>query len=182
MPNKDNKINELESSIIKLKSELAEEKNKNINLSNEISMLKQQMTQMQSQINNQNNIQIDNSNNSTGANYSNEALMKLTKEKDDLLEKIKRYPVILEKGEKLISIIFSSVNQNFNYSLICKNTDNIHKIEEQLYNQYPQLMETENYFSFKGKLLNRFQVFEKNSIKNGDTIILKQIDPNAILK
>ena len=146
MPNKDNKINELESSIIKLKSELAEEKNKNINLSNEISMLKQQMTQMQSQINNQNNIQIDNSNNSTGANYSNEALRKLTKE------------------------------------LICKNTDNIHKIEEQLYNQYPQLMETENYFSFKGKLLNRFQVFEKNSIKNGDTIILKQIDPNAILK
>jgi len=145
-------------------------------------MLKKQMTQMQSQINNQNSIQIDNSNISTEANYSNEALMKLNKEKDDLLEKIKRYPVILEKGEKLISIIFSSVNQNFNYSLICKNTDNIQKIEEQLYNQYPQLMETENYFSFKGKLLNRFQAFEKNNIKNGDTIILKPIDPNTILK
>ena len=108
--------------------------------------------------------------------------MKLNKEKDDLLEKIKRYPVILEKGEKLISIIFSSINQNFNYSLICKNTDNIQKIEEQLYNQYPQIMETENYFSFKGKLLNKFQAFEKNNIKNGDTIILKQIDPNTILK
>ena len=158
-----------------MKSELAEEKNKNNLLSNEISILKNQITLIQSQINNQDNILIDNSKNSINSNNSNEALNKLIKEKNELLEKIKRYPVILEKNEKLISIIFASENRKFNYSLICKNTDNIHKIEEELYKECPKLFETEISFLINGKLLNRFQPFEKNNIKNGDTIILKQI-------
>ena len=91
---------------MKLKSKLKEEKNKNDNLSKEISILKQQISHLQSQINNQNNIQIDNTLISSQSNDSNEKLIKLIKEKDDLISKLKRYPVILEKNEKLISIIF----------------------------------------------------------------------------
>ena len=91
-----------------------------------------------------------------------------------LQEKLKRFPFVLEKGEKLISITFSSVDEKMLYSIICKNTDKIHKIEEELYNEYPQLTETDNQFIFKGKKLNKFQTFEKNKIKNGDVIIVKQ--------
>ena len=118
----------------------------------------------------------------TNSNNTNETINKLIKEKDDLIEKIKRYPAILEKNEKLISIIFTPSNQKFHYSLICKNTDTIHRIEEQLYKEYPELIENENCFLSKGKLLNRFQPFEKNGIKNGDTIIINQIDSSIILK
>ena len=103
-------------------------------------------------------------------------MINLIKEKEDIIkdlnEKIKRYPFILEKNEKIISIIFSSVDQNVNYSLICKNTDTINRLEEKLYKEFPNLSERENYFLCKGKLLNKFHSFEKNLIKNGDINIL----------
>ena len=174
---------------MQLKSELKEEKNKNNNLSKEISFLKEQIINLQSQINNQINSQINNQidnskniNKLINSNNPNETINKLIKEKEDLIEKLKRYPVILEKNEKLISIIFTPSNQNIHYSLICKNTDTIHKIEEELYKDYPELAQNENYFLYKGKVLNRFQPFEKNGIKNGATIILNPIDSLINLK
>ena len=107
-------------------------------------------------------------------------MINLIKEKEDIIkdlnEKIKRYPFILEKNEKIISIIFSSVDQNVNYSLICKNTDTINRLEEKLCEEFPNLSERENYFLCKGKLLNKFHSFEKNHIKNGDIIVLNQND------
>ena len=66
------------------------------------------------------------------------------------------------------------MNQKINYSLICKNTDTIIKVEKELYKEFPKLSETLNSFSSKGNLLNKFQTFEKNNIKNGDTIIINQ--------
>ena len=131
---------------MQLKSELKEEKNKNDNLSKEISFLKEQVINLQSkinnQVNNQNNNQIDNSKNINkliNSNNPNETINKLIKEKEDLIEKMKRYPAILEKNEKLISIIFTAINQKINYSLICKNTDTIIKVEKELYKEFPKL-------------------------------------------
>ena len=76
---------------------------------NENSNLKKIIEQLQSQNNNKNNIQIDNSNNSI------DTLIKLIKDKENIInelnEKIKRYPITLEKNEKLISIVFSSMSQ-----------------------------------------------------------------------
>ena len=95
---------------------------------------------------------------------------------EDLQEKLKRFPFLLEKNEKLMSIIFSSVEQKMHYSMICKNTDNIYKLEGELYKEYPQYSETVNYFMGKGKLLNKFHTFESNNIKNGDVIIVNQRD------
>ena len=73
-----------------------------------------------------------------------------------------------------MSIIFTSVDQNTHYSLICKNTDTINKLEAELYKEYPDYTETENYFLCKGKIINKFHTFEMNNIKNGDVIILNQ--------
>ena len=114
---------------------------------------------------------------SNNQNNSNDLIFKLIKDKEaeinDLKEKLKRYPLILEKNEKLMSIICSSIDEKINYSIICKNTDNIYKIEEELYKEYPNLFENQNYiFSYKGKIINRYQTFESIHINNGDTIIL----------
>ena len=110
----------------------------------------------------------------TDDKLNNDANDKLYKEIYDLNEKLKRYPVVLEQNEKLISIIFTSSEQKKYYSIICKNTDNINKLEGKLYREYPQFSETDNYFMCKGKLLNKFHTFESNNIKNGDVIIVNQ--------
>ena len=80
-----------------------------------------------------------------------------------------------------MSVIFSSMNQKINYSIVCKNTDNIHNLEGILYKEYPNLFERQNYFYLcKGKLINKFQTLESNQIKNGDTIILSSNDDTGI--
>ena len=155
-----------------MRLELQTEKNKNGSLSKENNQLRKQIFQLMNQLNQQNIFQnINNQNNATA--------IKMIKEKEDVIkdlnETIKRYPFTLEKNEKIMSIIFCSASQKINYSLVCKNTDTIRKLEEELYKEYPYLCENENLFLYKGKILNKFQTLEKNKIKNGDNIIL---DPN----
>ena len=99
---------------------------------------------------------------------------KLYKEINDLNEKLKRYPVILEENEKLISIIFTTSEQKKYYSIICKNTDDINKIESELYKEFPDYIKSDNYFSFKGQKINKFQTFEMNHINNGDLIVINK--------
>ena len=110
MPSKDDKIKELESRITDLQNLLSLEQNKNSVLSKENANLKQQISQLQFQLTSQNNFQ--NINNIQ--NNSNDISIKLINEKEniikDLKEKIKRYPFVLEKNEKIMSIIFFSVN------------------------------------------------------------------------
>ena len=101
-------------------------------------------------------------------------MVKLYKKIDELTEKINRYPFILEKNETILSIVFISISQNVNYSMICKNTDTIHKLEEELYKEYPNLAEGDNYFLCKGTVLNKFKKFEELNIKNGDAILINQ--------
>ena len=172
--NVNNRTQELESTINLLRSQLQAEQSKNYTLSNENNILKQQISQLQFQLNQRNNVQSINNNNNR--NNSVDSVVKLIREKEaiinDLNEKLKRYPFVLEKNEKIMSIIFSSINKKINYSLVCKNTDTIHKIEEQLYMVYPNLCEVENYFLCNGQLINKFQTFETNNIKNGDTIFI----------
>ena len=76
------------------------------------------------------------------------------------------------EGEKLISIKFTSFEQDVDYSLIIKNTELFSKIEAMLYNKYPRYIETDNYFFVNGIKVNRNKTFEKNNIKNNDIITL----------
>ena len=73
-----------------------------------------------------------------------------------------------------MSVIFTSVDQKAHYSIVCKNTDTIHKLEEELYREYPEFCATENYFLCNGKLINKFNSFDMNKIKNGDIIVLSK--------
>ena len=100
----------------------------------------------------------------------------LTEKIDELNTKLKRYPFSLEEGEKIMSIIFASVDQKINYSMICKNTDTINKLEEQLYKEYPKLGDAEYYFICNGSVVKEFKTFEELKIKSGDVIVLNEVE------
>ena len=104
-------------------------------------------------------------------------LMKELKQKDNEIKEIKaRYPFELLKGEEMLSVIFSTVSQQFNYSIICKNTDIFITIEEKLYKEYPDCANSENYFMVNGNIINRFKSLKDNNIHNSDIILLKIIN------
>ena len=101
-------------------------------------------------------------------------IKELNKEIDKLKEKLSRYPFELSKGEKLLSVIFTSSDQNMYYSIICKNTQKFTELEEKLYNDYPEYSKSNNYFIINGNRVNKTKSLDENKIGNNDIIILTQ--------
>ncbi len=56
------------------------------------------------------------------------------------------------------------------YSLVCKNTDLFVKLEERLYNEFPQFKNFETYFEVRTRRIKRFKTLDENKIKNKDLI------------
>ena len=88
-----------------------------------------------------------------GSASQEEKMMKLfdeleLKEKEikKLNEMISRFPFELLENEKLMTIIIISGDQTVHYSIICKNTQKFTEIEHNLYQKYPEYLESENYF------------------------------------
>jgi len=191
--NEISKDNEIE----RLKRELKEEKEKNKNLENIINELRtknkndtqklkneiksyvEKIEKMKNDIqklSSENNNLKDKMKGQYTKNNSDE-IISLYKRIDDLNAKLKRYPFILEEGEKIMSIIFTSVDQNLNYSMICKNTDTINNLEGRLYKEYQKLAKANYYFICNGTVLNKFEKLEELKIKSGDIIVLN-VDEN----
>ena len=84
---------------------------------------------------------------------------------DDLVNNI-------NPGEKVISALFLSSDQKITYAISCKNTTPFVRIEEKLYEEYPEYKETDNYFLHNGSVIKRFKTVEENHIKSGKPIIL----------
>ena len=84
---------------------------------------------------------------------------------DDLLNEIK-------PGEKIIAALFISSDKKITYSIPCKNTTPFVRIEEKLYEEYPDYKDTENHFIHNGNVIKRFKTVEENNIKSGKPIIL----------
>ena len=187
------KDNEIE----RLKRELKEEKEKNKNLENIINELRtknkndtqklkneiksyvEKIEKMKNDIqklSSENNNLKDKMKGQYTKNNSDE-IISLYKRIDDLNAKLKRYPFILEEGEKIMSIIFTSVEQKLNYSMICKNTDTISQLELKLYEEYPKLEGSKYYFICNGTVLKKFEKLEELKIKSGDIIVLN-LDEN----
>ena len=68
--------------------------------------------------------------------------------------------------------MFKSNDQKIDYCLPCKTTTTFVKIEEKLYEEYPEYKETENYFLVNGNRVKRFKSIKENRIKNGKPVIL----------
>ena len=186
--------------INKLKIELEEEKRKNkilqntiIDLNNTINQLKQKYDIENKKYNKEiktyskkielmnNDIQkitLENNNLKNEIKKVNEQInsnktVKMLKLKiEELNEKFKRYPFNLEEGERMFSIIFAS--STMNYSMICKNTDTINKLEKELYQEYPELSKSNNFYLCKGINLDKNEKLEKFHLKNSDIIIVNQ--------
>ena len=101
-------------------------------------------------------------------------IKELNNEVYKLKEKLSRYPFELSKGEKLISVIFTSSDQNMYYSVICKNTEKFIELEKKLYTDYPEYSESNNYFMLNGNIVNKEKSLDENKIRNNDIIILAQ--------
>jgi len=191
--NEISKDNEIE----RLKRELKEEKDKNKKLENIINELKSKdnndiqklKKEIQAYIEKNEKLSSENKNlkdkiKGQGVQNNTDEIVRLYKKIENLYEKIdelnaklKRYPFILEEGEKIMSIIFTSVELNLNYSMICKNTDTINLLELKLYQEYSKLDRAHYYFTRNGNVLNKYEKLEKLKIKNGDIIVLN-VDEN----
>ena len=107
--------------------------------------------------------------NNINIEYNNKIL-----ELKNQINQLKSY--ILSPGENLISIKFTSCDQNINFSTFAKPNDNFTKIENILYDNYPNYREFENFFLVNGNKINRNKTIEQNKIKNNDIITLNKID------
>ena len=147
-------VNELLDRIKDLESELNKEKSKSNNL-----------------------IEIENDNNQA-INSMDDMKVKFEKiisEKDKEINELKNKNNInfnIEKGEKLISIIISTFDQNVNYSIICKNTDKFKKIEEQFYSEFPEYRDNKKTFTLNGEKIYSDKSIDENKIKMNSNIIL----------
>jgi len=81
-------------------------------------------------------------------------------------------------GQKIISVNFMTMgNQDIvNYSMPCKKTDLFVKLEEKLYNDYPNYKNYNTYFEVNTRRIKRFKSIEENNIKGNDIIYLFVID------
>ena len=82
----------------------------------------------------------------------------------------------IKSGEEIIAIFFTSVNQEIHRHIPCKNTDIFAKIEEKIYDEYPEYKNYNTYLTANGNIIKRFKTLKENEIKDGNTIIVNIYD------
>ena len=132
----------------KLMEELNIEKDKVKKLTNELNFEKQK------------NIHINNTLNSKIIEIQN-----LKNKLDESIENCK-------PGEKIFSLLFLSTDHKVRYPISCKNTYIFVKLEEELYNAYPEYKEVSTFFTVGGAVIKRFKSIQENNIKNHNEILL----------
>ena len=98
----------------------------------------------------------------------------MNKTKLNIINDIKlNIPLQIKSEEKMMSIIFISIDENIHYSIICKNTDIFSNIEKKFYDKYPEYKNTQNEFIINGNKVDRLKNIDDNKIKNSDIITFK---------
>ena len=82
----------------------------------------------------------------------------------------------INPGEQIIAINFESINQDIRKPMACKNTDIISRLEEKLYNDYPQYKDKNTFLTVNGKIVKRFKTVDENEIIDGNSIIVNIYD------
>ena len=78
----------------------------------------------------------------------------------------------IKPGEKILAVLFMTQGSQdiSNYTMPCKNTDLFVRLEERLYNDFPQYKNYETYFMVNARRILRFKTMEENRIKSNDII------------
>jgi len=101
-----------------------------------------------------------------------EQLLKEEKYIDELLI----FPPIDDYKKEFLSVIFSSTSLSIHYSMICKKTDTFKKLENELYEAYPEYKKTEFVFLCNGFIIEKNKTINKNGVKDHDTITFSPIE------
>ena len=159
-------INDEKTKNQKLKEELMDYKNK-------INEEKKKLEELNNKIKNYQDIIVN--------EQKDEKMLKLFDDlelKDNEIKKLNemksRFPFELLENEKLMTVIIQTGAQDIHYAIICKNTQKFTEIEHKLYEEYPEYLESENYFLFSSRKINKYKTLEENTIKNIDLIILSK--------
>jgi len=155
----ENRIKELENSlknkdniIDNLKNEKKELSNKNKQINIEYNKIKEKLNKMDLE--------------------SKEQISKKEKIIKEYELKISQFPFEFSPGEKIISIIFISFDQNIISSFLCKNTDIFKALENKFYEKYSEYKDLDNIFISNGRNINRNKSLDENKIKNNDIITI----------
>ena len=164
--------NYYENQINILNNKLIQEKNKNQTLINENNNLKSKINNLNNKINKlndkikllENNLSIKN--------------MEIQNYKSKNNINIKNEITSILPGEKIIGVNFVSmgINDIGHYNLVCKDSDLFVRLEERLYEDFPQFKEYETYFEVKTRRIKRFKTLKENNIKTNDIINVFIID------
>jgi cell division protein FtsB len=175
----DNKkyINQIED----LKQQLLEEKDNYNKLKTENTRLEKMINSLKQQ-NNDINTKLEKEINKLKANMrqlENELERKNNTIQDYILEinslkENKNQITSIKPGEKIFSVLFMTQgNQDiFNYAMTCKNTELFVRLEERLYDDFPQFKKVETIFMVDARRILRFQTLDENNIKRNDIISL----------
>ena len=151
-----------------LKNEINRLRNENNILKNEINSLKNENKALNNKIQNLNNslasfnkINLELKNKNEIIKNLNYEIVKLRAKKDQII-----------KREDMISIQFKSTDQKVDIAIPCLITDTFVRIEEIIYEQYPEYKDINTFFTVGGGTVKRFRSIQENNIKNYDKILL----------
>ncbi len=165
--------NEVNNEIENLKKEIKKLKDENDSLKKENKVLKKENFDLKRELNsikeslNKKIVEFDNLKASL---YSkNNELKNLNNQINDLKINNNNENV---KRKEIITILFKSIDQKVEIPFSCHISDIFVRIEEQLYNEYPEYKEFNTYFTVNGRVIKRFKSIKENDLKNFDKILL----------
>ena len=79
---------------------------------------------------------------------------------------------ILVDLNELLTIHFKSIDQKVDMPFTCQKSDIFVRIEEKIYNEYPEFKDLNTYFTVNGRVVKRFRSMAENEIRNNDKILL----------
>ena len=85
---------------------------------------------------------------------------------------------ILDKDEKIMSVLFSCEELGFEYSVVCRNTDLLVKVIEDILKKEKDRLEDYSsyvYSTVNSEILDYYTSMEKNKIHDGDIIYINHI-------
>ena len=109
-------------------------------------------------------------------NQTNSELKEQINKKEKIIKeyklKLSQFPFEILHGEKIMSIIFISLDEKIISSFICKNTDIFNVLENKFYEKYSQYKGLENNFILNGRKIDKNKSLDENKIKNNDIITI----------
>ena len=172
--NSNNQKSQKEKEIEKLKKEIIKLNNENSSLKDENQRLKNENQRLKSELNN--NIQ-NSKKYESEINKLNLALTNKNNEINKLNNEMKNLQLngnkkILVDINEMLVIQIKSIDQKVDIAYNCQKNDIFVRIEEKIYNEYPEFKDLNTYFTVNGRVIKRFRSMAENEIRNNDKILL----------